>query len=165
MVLRLVTDELTRAQKLRVAYSAWARADVDMLTTMFADDGEFTVVGNPVLNPHAGLRLGIPGLRGVLAQFHRDFRVREFVIEKVLVDGDDAAVHWHSSLEWIRSGRVIDSERCDLIQFRGGLIQKILCFFDSATMAVMTGRAQSTGADAPDGRGPAVVPEQAPPSA
>ncbi|WP_163454716.1 nuclear transport factor 2 family protein, partial [Escherichia coli] len=77
----------------------------------------------------SGLRLGIPGLRGVLAQFHRDFRVREFVIEKVLVDGDDAAVHWHSSLEWIRTGRVIDSERCDLIQFRDGLIQKILCFF------------------------------------
>ncbi|WP_164135430.1 nuclear transport factor 2 family protein, partial [Stenotrophomonas maltophilia] len=73
------------------------------------------------------------------------FRVREFVIEKVLVDGDDAAVHWHSPLEWIRTGRVIDSERCDLIQFRDGLIQKILCFFDSATMAVMTGRAQSTG--------------------
>ncbi|MFX5752095.1 nuclear transport factor 2 family protein, partial [Acinetobacter baumannii] len=85
------------------------------------------------------------------------------VIEKVLVDGDDAAVHWHSSLELIRTGRVVESERCDLIQFRGGLIQKILCFFDSATMAVMTGRAQSTGTDALDEPGSTGTHRQLPP--
>jgi len=98
MALHLVTADISREQKLKVAYAAWARGDVNALLTMFADDCEFTLVGNPALNPHAGLRIGIPGLREVFEHFHRMFEVREFLLEKVIVKDDDAIVHWHSTL-------------------------------------------------------------------
>lgn len=154
MALHLVTDEIGREQKLKVAYAAWARGDVTSLLAMFADDCEFTLVGNAALNPHAGLRIGIPGLREVFEHFHRMFQVREFLLEKVIVKDDDAIVHWHSTLLFRPNGRVIDSERCDLIQFRGGLIRTLRCFYDSASMAISTGRAQvaatSGSADAAD---------------
>ncbi|MGQ3354506.1 MAG: nuclear transport factor 2 family protein [Phreatobacter sp.] len=148
MVLQLVTDELGLEQKLKVAYSAWARGDTVALVSQCGEDCEFTLVGNAVLNPHAGLRVGIAGLTEVLAHFHRMFEVREFLIEKIVVKGEDAFVHWHSSLKFRPNGRVIDSERCDLIRFRGGLIQSIKCFYDSASMAITTGRAQVASADA-----------------
>jgi ketosteroid isomerase-like protein len=148
MVLKLVTDELGLEQKLKVAYSAWARGDVMSLSSQFCEDCEFTLVGNAVLNPHAGLRVGLAGLTEVLEHFHRMFEVREFLIEKIVVKGEDAFVHWHSSLKFRPNGRVIDSERCDLIRFRGRLIQSMRCFYDSATMAVTTGRAQVASTDA-----------------
>lgn len=148
MALHLVTADIGREQKLKVGYAAWSRGDVTSLLSMFEDDCEFTLVGNPVLNPHAGLRVGIPGLREVFEHFHRMFEVREFLLEKVIVKDDDAIVHWHSTLLFRPNGRVIDSERCDLIQFRGGLIRRLRCFYDSASMAIATGRAQvaTTGA-------------------
>jgi len=148
MVLQLVTDELGFEQKLKVAYSAWARGDTLALVAQCCEDCEFTLVGNAVLNPHAGLRIGIAGLTEVLAHFHRMFEVREFLIEKIVVKGEDAFVHWHSSLMFRPNGRVIDSERCDLIRFRGQLIHSIKCFYDSASMAITTGRAQVASADA-----------------
>lgn len=142
MSLRLVTDELSHEQKLKVAYSAWARGDVGALHSIFGEDCDFNLIGNPVLNPHAGLRVGLGGVMEVLHHFHRMFVVREFLIEKIIVNGDDAVVHWHSSLEYRPNGRIIESERCDLIRFRGGRIRSMKCFYDSATMAIGTGRAQ-----------------------
>ncbi|WP_439575756.1 nuclear transport factor 2 family protein [Phreatobacter sp.] len=142
MSLRLVTDELSHEQKLKVAYSAWSRGDVSALHSIFSEDCEFNLIGNPVLNANAGLRVGPAGVLEVLQQFHRMFVVREFLIEKIIVNGDDAVVHWHSSLEFRPNGRIIDSERCDLIRFRGGRIRSIKCFYDSATMAIVTGQAR-----------------------
>ncbi|KAF0135968.1 MAG: hypothetical protein FD152_1156 [Xanthobacteraceae bacterium] len=146
MALHLVTTDISREQKLKVGYAAWARGDVAALVSMFADDCEFTLVGNAALNPHAGLRIGIPGLREVFEHFHRMFTVREFLLEKVIVKEDDAIVHWHSTLLFRPNGRVIDSERCDLIQFRQGHIRSLRCFYDSASMAIATGRAQVAAA-------------------
>lgn len=142
MSLRLVTDDLTHEQRLKIAYAAWARGDVNALHSIFGEDCEFNLIGNPVLNAHAGLRVGLAGVMEVLQHFHRMFAVREFVLEKIIVSGDDAVVHWHSCLEYRRNGRIIESERCDLIRFRGGRVCSMKCFFDSATMAIVTGRAR-----------------------
>ena len=148
MALHLVTDEIGLEQKLKVAYAAWGRGDVVALSSLFCEDCEFTLVGNPVLNPHSGLRVGLVGLTEVLEHFHQMFEVREFLVEKIVVQDGDAFVHWHSTLLFRPNGRVIDSERCDLIRFRGGLIHSIKCFYDSASMAITTGRAQVASADA-----------------
>jgi ketosteroid isomerase-like protein len=149
MALHLVTDELSHEQTLRIAYSAWARGDDAGVLAMVTEDCEFNLVGNPVLNPHSGLRVGHAGLREVMRLFHAEFAVREFIIEKMIIQDDDAAVHWHSSLELLRVGRVVETERCDLVTFRGSLMRKMLCFYDSASMAVLTGRAQATAIDKP----------------
>ncbi|MDP2803136.1 MAG: nuclear transport factor 2 family protein [Phreatobacter sp.] len=149
MALHLVTDDIALEQKLKVGYSAWARGDTVALASLFSEDCEFTLVGNTVLNPHAGLRVGLLGLMEALDQFHRMFEIREFLIEKIVVRDDDAFVHWHSSLLFRPSGRVIESERCDLIRFRGRLIQSVKCFYDSASMAIATGRAQVATVEAP----------------
>ena len=142
MTLRLVAEDLPRHDRLKIAYSAWSRGDIAMLLTMFDEHCDFTILGNPVLNPHAGTRSGLVGLKDIFRQFHQDFVTREFMLERILVDGDHAAVHWHSKLELRRTGLIVDSERCDLITFKGPLIGRILCFYDTASMAVATGRAQ-----------------------
>jgi ketosteroid isomerase-like protein len=147
MAIHLVTDTLPREQLVKVAYAAWARADQMALLSLVTDDCEFQLVGNPVLNPHAGLRVGKAGLRETMRQFHADFVVREFLIEKIIAQGDDAVIHWHSHLELVRTGRIIESERCDILSFRGNLICRIKCFFDSASMAVATGRAHLPDAE------------------
>jgi ketosteroid isomerase-like protein len=148
MAIHLVTDTLPREQLVKVAYAAWARADQMALLSLATDDCEYQLIGNPVLNPHAGLRIGKAGLRETMRQFHADFIVHEFLIEKIIVQNDDAVVIWHSHLEFVKTGRIIESERCDVIAFRGNLICKIKCFFDSASMAVATGRAVSPAPDA-----------------
>jgi ketosteroid isomerase-like protein len=149
MAIHLVTDTLPREQLVKVAYAAWARADQMALLSLVTDDCEFQLIGNPVLNPHAGLRVGKAGLRETMRQFHADFVVQEFLIEKIIAQGDDAVIHWHSHLEFVRTGRIIESERCDIIAFRGNLISRIKCFFDSASMAVATGRMQAPETEAP----------------
>lgn len=147
MALHLVTEDLGLEHKLKVAYAAWGRGDVTALLALVAEDCEFVLVGNAALNPHSGLRIGRRGIAEVLSHFHKMFEVREFLIEKIVVKADDAFVHWHSSLMFRPNGRVIESERCDLIRFRGGLVCSIKCFYDSASMALTTGRAQVAPAD------------------
>jgi ketosteroid isomerase-like protein len=149
MSLHLVTDPLPREQLVKVAYAAWARGDEVALLSLVTDDCEFQLIGNPVLNPHAGLRVGKAGVRESVRLFHADFAVREFLIEKIISKDDDAVVHWHSTLEYTRTGRMIESERCDILAFEGNLIARIKCFFDSASMAVATGRVQTPDAEAP----------------
>lgn len=142
MSLRLITDDLSREQKLKLVYAAWMRADEAGVASMFTEDCEFQLMGNPVLNSQAGLRIGRAGVLEVMRHSHRLFHIREFLIEKIIVDGDDAVVHWHSSLEIRPTRRVIDSERCDLVSFRDGLIHTMKCFYDTASMAIATGRAR-----------------------
>lgn len=141
MSLQVVTGALAREHVIKVAYAAWERSDQMGLLSLVTDDCEFQLIGNAVLNPHSGARVGKAGLREVMRQFHADFVVREFLIEKIIVQNADAVVIWHSQLELVRTGRIIDSERCDVLAFRGNLIARIRCFFDSASMAVATGRA------------------------
>ncbi|MBL8571575.1 MAG: nuclear transport factor 2 family protein [Phreatobacter sp.] len=136
-----MTDPLPREHLVKVAYAAWARGDEIALQSLVTEDCEFQLVGNPVLNPHSGLRVGKAGLRESVRVFHEDFAVREFLIEKIIAKDDDAVIHWHATLEFVRTGRMIESERCDLIAFEGNLISRMKCFFDSASMAVATGRA------------------------
>lgn len=149
MALHVVAGELAREQKIKVAYSAWLRGDEPAALAMFTEDCEFTLVGNPVLNPHSGPRAGLRGIRELMRLFRADFAVREFIIEKIIVSGDDAAVHWHTTMEYLPTGRIIQDERCDLIAFRGGLVRRVLSFYDSASMAVLTGRAQAPVAEQP----------------
>lgn len=142
MTLRLVAEDLSRHERLKIAYSAWSRGDASALIAMFAEDCEFTIIGDPVLNPQSGTRSGLTGLKDLFNRFHQEFVSREFMLERIILDGDHAAVHWHSKLQIRRTGRIVESERCDLIRFEGNLIARVLCFFDSASMAVATGRAQ-----------------------
>lgn len=153
MVLHLVSDKLAREQRLKVSYSAWARGDETALMAMVADDIEFALMGDPVLNPHAGRRIGASAFRQALRMFHVEFRVGEFLIEKIICQGDDAAVHWHTRLIYKATGRLIESERCDLFAFRDELITRITCFYDSASMAVATGRVHRALAPGDPGAG------------
>lgn len=147
MTLHVVTEALPREHLVKVAYSAWARGDEVALLALITEDCEFQIVGNPVLNPHSGLRVGRSGMRESVRLFHAEFAVREFLIEKIIAKGDDAVIHWHSTLEFIRTGLMIDSERCDIVTFEGNLISRARCFFDSASMAVATGRAIAPAPD------------------
>jgi ketosteroid isomerase-like protein len=49
MSLRLITDDLSREQKLKLVYAAWMRADEAGVASMFTEDCEFQLMGNPVL--------------------------------------------------------------------------------------------------------------------
>ncbi|WP_439575103.1 nuclear transport factor 2 family protein [Phreatobacter sp.] len=152
MSIRLVSGPLSRQEKLRVAYSAWARGDASVMFSIVTDDCEFTLVGNPAVNPHAGTRVGIEGLKVAMAEFHTDFVIRDIVIETIVLVGDHAAINWHGTFEIKRTHRIHESERLDLLEFRGDLICRARCFYDSATMALMTGRATlRMPADLPSG--------------
>ncbi|MFT3952911.1 MAG: nuclear transport factor 2 family protein [Piscinibacter sp.] len=118
-MLRVVANDLPHSDCLKTVYSAFARGDVQALMALFSETCEVTVVGNPALNIDAGTRSGTTGLQDLFTRFHADFKIREFVLERIIVDGDNAAVHWWSKLELRRTGKIIDSERCkDLVTFR-----------------------------------------------
>lgn len=142
MSIRLVTGPLSRREALTVAYSAWARGDVSVMLALVTDDCELTILGNPAINPHAGTRYGAEGLKASLGEFHAEFVMRDMVIETIIVAGDHAAVNWHATFEIRRTHRIHESERLDLLEFRGDLIFRVRCFFDSASMALMTGHAR-----------------------
>jgi len=152
MSIRLVSGPLSRQEKLRDAYSAWARGDASAMFALVTNDCQFTLVGNPGVNPHSGTRYGIDGLKAAMNEFHAEFVIRDIVIETIVLDGDHAAINWHGTFEIRRTHRIHESERLDLLQFRGDLICEARCFFDSASMALMTGRARlrTSGEAIPD---------------
>ncbi|MEI8147254.1 MAG: nuclear transport factor 2 family protein [Alphaproteobacteria bacterium] len=131
--------ELSHAHKIRIAYAAWARGDATPLLSMIADDCEFTIMGNLAVNPNAGTRIGPLGFQQSIIQFQEMFEVKDIEFERIIGEGDALCVLWSTVLVVRATGRIIECERCDFIEFAEGKVKRARCFYDSATMALTTG--------------------------
>lgn len=142
MSISLVTGDLPIHHLIRAGYAAWGRGDMRPLFALATEDCELTIIGNPALNPGSGTWIGRAGIAQAFALIRSEMILRDITIESLAVTESRAFVHRHTTHEIVRTGRIHESQFVDVLDLDDGRIIRVQIFYDSATMALMTGQAR-----------------------
>lgn len=137
----------SRAERLRVVkalYDALGRENLDSLVTLLTQDCRVRLIGERTVNPLAGMRHGHEGFRAVMGRMFELFAIVDLVVDRVLLQGDDAAVYWFVAARRRDNNEIMEFERCDLLRFSGNKVCDVIHFFDTASTAVAFGRLTPT---------------------
>jgi len=126
-------------QVLRESYAARQRNDIDGIMKHFTSDARFAIAGSAQASPVAMRVGGAPAVRASLEHLIKAFLMPECRIISILIDGDRAAVHWRPKVQSATTGETVETEICDLIEFRDGKIASFLEFCDTAAAARLAG--------------------------
>ncbi|QCK87742.1 nuclear transport factor 2 family protein [Phreatobacter aquaticus] len=136
MTAKLVHSGLSIREKLRQVYNDLRNGRTDYVTSFCTEDCVFTILGNPLLNPYAGTWKGRHNIVRAHQAYFAELKPIDMLVEDMLTNDDKAMVHLHVTSEHVRSGMLIESERCDIISVRDGLAYNIKCFFNSEATAI-----------------------------
>jgi ketosteroid isomerase-like protein len=131
-------DMLARNRRERLVRDYWAdrvkRGSI-ALEGRFADDCELHFIGDPTAIPFARVHRGLDAARALTDRIDLEFEFLSFQIERLLVDGDRAAVHWTAHLRHPGTSARGMIESFDHIVFRDDKIVTVTKFFDTAQTA------------------------------
>ncbi len=116
--------------------------DIDLFLSAFSPNARWRLLGNNAGLPFAGTRQGHDQIRHMIAQIYDHFKMRDFFIEDVLVDGQSAGVRWSAMATSKDTARQSAIEVFDHILMQDGLIMSLTQFFDTAAVADVAGRMQ-----------------------
>jgi ketosteroid isomerase-like protein len=145
MPAKLVHSGLGVREKLRQVYNDLRQGKTDYVNTFCSEDCVFTILGNPLINPYAGSWKGRHNIIRAHQAYFSELRPVDILVEDMLTSDDKAMVHLHVTSEHVRSGMLIESERCDIISVRNGMAFSIKCFFNSDATAIQMATASPPG--------------------
>jgi ketosteroid isomerase-like protein len=126
---------------LREAYAARQRGDTDAIVQLFTPDARFVMSGSSQMSPVAMRVEGAEPFRTALAGMIKTFIIEDHQVVSIVVDGNRAAVHWRATIRSSVTGDRLQSDLCDLVEFRDGRIASFVEFCDTAAAARLMGRA------------------------
>ncbi|MBN8939127.1 MAG: nuclear transport factor 2 family protein [Rhizobiales bacterium] len=121
-------------------YAARQAGDAESFASYFATDARLFVLGNPVLNPGSGMRLGRTDIANYLRLIHGTNEYLDFTIVNVVAEGDAIAVWWRARIKTRSNGREGSFDNLDQMRVRNGQIIELAQFFDTGAFAIMKGR-------------------------
>jgi ketosteroid isomerase-like protein len=135
-----MTDRSHIERTMREAYAARQRGDIDKIMQLFAPNARFTMAGSAESSPVAMRVEGAEPLRTALQGMIKTFVIEGHEVLSILVDGDRAAIRWRATFRSSVTGDRLQSELCDLVEFKDGRIASFLEFCDTAAAARLMGR-------------------------
>jgi ketosteroid isomerase-like protein len=127
-------------EAIHALYDARQTGDFEEYLSYFAPEARMTVIGNPVLNPQSGLRVGRDSIDRYIRQVHDENVYLGHAIDHILAEGDHVVVRWHIDLRLAQSGREARFDALDHLRIRDNRIVEITQFYDTGTMALLKGR-------------------------
>jgi ketosteroid isomerase-like protein len=124
-----MTDRSEIDGLLRGLYAARLRGDLDGMCKAFADDAVFQIAGAGQVSAVSNRAVGLGEIRPLLAVMIKTFKLRDQVIQDVLIDGLKAAVHWRAGVHSRITGTIALTEFAALVEIRDGRIASYLEFF------------------------------------
>jgi ketosteroid isomerase-like protein len=134
------TDEIEIAARIEAACEALASDDIDLFLSAFAPDARWRLLGHNAGLPFSGNHAGHGAIRQMIASIYELFKMRDFFVEDIIVNGDSAAVRWSALATSKDTARQSAVEVFDHIIMRDGLIVSLTQFFDTAAVADVAGR-------------------------
>jgi ketosteroid isomerase-like protein len=130
-----VIDMFARNSRERMIRDYWVdrikRGSI-ALVGRFAEDCELHFVGDPAAIPFARIYRGLDAARALADKIDMEFEFLSFQLERVLVDGDHAGVHWSAHVRHRGTNARGMIESFDHIVFRDDHIVTATKFFDTA---------------------------------
>jgi ketosteroid isomerase-like protein len=134
-----MTDRASIEKIVRDAYDARRRNDAEATLAFFALTAEFQLVGPAPLAPLTDAVRGHGSLRPMFTQLFATWDWSNYAIVDLLVDGDRAALRCAGPMRFVPTNTVIDTQTFDLLTIQDGRIVHFLQFFDTLTIAGLSG--------------------------
>jgi uncharacterized protein (TIGR02246 family) len=108
---------------IELARKAWSDRDADALAELFTEDGTLIVPGQRWQ--------GQTRIRSQIAKFARDYTDVSITIERIIIDGDRAAVEWHYEDTEKATGKRNRSDDAIVLEVQNGRISYWREYFDT----------------------------------
>jgi ketosteroid isomerase-like protein len=124
-----VTDRLEIDRLLRELHGARVRGDLEGMLATFSDDVSFRIAGATDGKPIAIAATGIGKARPWLSMLVKSFRLTDYTLRSLLIDGAGAAAHWQVTIHSRITGTEVPTELIDLVEVRDHKITAFTEFF------------------------------------
>jgi len=124
-----MTDRGQVEHLLRELHTARLEADLERLCRLFASDARLRIAGARDGKPIAISASGIAQIRSWLSMLVKTFRLSQYQLLSLTVDGARAAGHWRVDVHSKITGTVASTELVDLVEVRDGQIASYIEFF------------------------------------
>jgi ketosteroid isomerase-like protein len=114
---------------LRGLYAARLHGDLDAMCKAFNGDAVFQIAGAGQVSAVSNRAVGLGEIRPLLAVMIKTFKLRDQVIQDILIDGLKTAVHWRAGVHSRITGTIALTEFVALADIRNGRIASYLEFF------------------------------------
>jgi ketosteroid isomerase-like protein len=130
-----VVDMFARNRRERLIRDYWAdrikRGSIALIGC-FAEDCELHFIGDPTAISFARIHRGLDEARALTDKMDMEFEFLSFHIERILVDGDRAGVHWSAHVRHRGTNARGMIESFDHVVFREDRMVSVTKFFDTA---------------------------------
>jgi hypothetical protein len=117
-----MTDRLQVEQLVRELHAARIDGNLERLCRVYSDEARLRIAGSTDGKPIAIEATGIGEIRPWLSILVKTFRLNQYMILSLSVDGSRAAAHWRVDIHSKITGVMVPTELVDLIDVRGGRI-------------------------------------------
>jgi ketosteroid isomerase-like protein len=106
------------------------RGDLTAVCATFTNDANFQVAGaSSNASPISMKAVGVKEFRPLLAIMIKSFKLSEHAILAMLIDGEQAAVHWRAKIHSRITGTTVLTELVDVVAVKDGRIAAYTEFF------------------------------------
>jgi ketosteroid isomerase-like protein len=113
----------------RELHAARLAGDLPGMCRLFADSGRFEIAGASADKPIAIRASGLAEFRPWLAMMTKVFRLSDYHLISLIVEGSRLAAHWRVNIFSKVTGVTVVTELVDLIELRDGRIESYSEFF------------------------------------
>jgi ketosteroid isomerase-like protein len=124
-----MTDRVQVEQLVRELHAARLEGNLERLCRLYSEEARLRIAGTSDGKPIAVAATGIAEIRPWLSILVKTFRLTQYTILSLTVDGPRAAAHWRVDIHSKITGVVVPTELVDLIDVRGGRISSHTEFF------------------------------------
>lgn len=124
-----MTDRVQVEQLVRELHAARLEGNLERLCGLYSEEARLRIAGTSDGKPIAVAATGIAEIRPWLSILVKTFRLTQYTLLSLTVDGSRAAAHWRVDIHSKITGVVVPTELVDLIDLRGGRISSHTEFF------------------------------------
>jgi len=124
-----MTDRSQVEQLVRELHKSRLEGDLDRLCGLYGADARLRIAGTTDGKPIAIAATGSAEIRPWLSILVKTFRLSQYTLLSLTVDGARATAHWRVDIHSKITGVVVPTELVDLIDVRGGAIASHTEFF------------------------------------
>lgn len=124
-----MSERAAAERMVRELHQARVRGDLAGMCRLFADGGRFQIAGASADKPIAIRVEGIEAFRPWLAMMTKVFRLTDYRLISLLVEGPRASAHWRVNIHSKVTGITVPTELVDLIELQDDRITIYSEFF------------------------------------
>jgi ketosteroid isomerase-like protein len=114
---------------IRDLHTARVRGDLAAMCGAFAEQGRFQIAGSSEGKPVSIAANGIKEFRPWLSMMVKAFRVTDYQLLSLVIEGNRGAAHWRARIDSKITGVSVPTELVDLVESRSGKIVEYTEFF------------------------------------